>query len=648
MALPAALSSLLLASRAGSALVPSSQLDLENCCYGEERRCATDPGACRDLLALHCPGHPLELSTTTTTTHWFCSHDMPWEECQKYLPSESWALQGFMSALEAGNEPPARAFQGRGIVMSGGPHQLLQALANLHILRHALGSELPVEFWHAFELLDSHCEALAKYGAKCRTLRSPGVYPHWQTTTPAILSSDFQEVLWIDTDITPLLKPERLFETEAFRRDGALFWPDLWGAECAVWGQTAWEGHVARHLLDVDYNRSEPQCMHEHEAGHFLIDKARHWKPLCLANYLATRYFFTRVLWGYKDVFRFAWLKLRASAWFGPLLPGLVGARLYGEKFQAVSLVHFWPSGDELGEGTAGRPVPLYIHQKKVPFSIWQDVVTFNRSLGQCVNYQLAPFVPAESGAERWHIGRTDPQLADWMSELDHIWNEVYMAAKEMLEKLDPRDEGRLHPTRDPKRNIEHRQVAKACPCDFEDNRWFLLLSLVTGGQFVSGVFVCAELLEPEADFSSCPMGHLLLALLCTTRSRDATASQALVAIAAQLLPSVEKCLDYSFFPMEHAGVKAYLQEAQETSDPERLRWSRGFDLPVERLANFPQVLRACVPLRDPTCWAVVPDVALKVHASCLHCCNPAFRSQPWRDSCFDSVYTEERCCNPA
>lgn len=53
--------------------------------------------------------------------------------------------------------------------MSGGVKHVLQALANLEILR-SYQSHLPVEFWHSFELEEPHCEALRASGATCRSL----------------------------------------------------------------------------------------------------------------------------------------------------------------------------------------------------------------------------------------------------------------------------------------------------------------------------------------------------------------------------------------------------------------------------------------------------------------------------------------------
>lgn len=65
-----------------------------------------------------------------------------------------------------------------------------------------------------------------------------------------------------DTDITPLVAPEVLFQTEAYQRDGAMFWPDHWSHDCWPYGQSAWPTHVVLHLLQLEYNMSEPRFCH--------------------------------------------------------------------------------------------------------------------------------------------------------------------------------------------------------------------------------------------------------------------------------------------------------------------------------------------------------------------------------------------------
>ena len=171
----------------------------------------------------------------------------------------------------------------------------------------------------------------------------------------------------------------------------------------------------------------------------------RHWKPICLANYMASRDFFTRVLHGYKDqrvtevsterrslgtcregiaeqikqpsqdVFRLAFLKLNASNWLSPVRPGLVGGFLNNGLFFPQALMQplggndrvekcescaahqtrsseqndfgiprFWPAGDMFGTGPHGRNIPLYIHQKTL-FCSPEHRVSFRQHDGFCL-----------------------------------------------------------------------------------------------------------------------------------------------------------------------------------------------------------------------------------------------------------------------
>mmetsp|Transcript_172263 Transcript_172263/g.546934 ORF Transcript_172263/g.546934 Transcript_172263/m.546934 type:complete len:559 (-) Transcript_172263:3-1679(-) len=365
---------------------------------------------------------------------WFCNHNMPWEQCEKYLPSERLALEGFMEGLGRAPLPPSGEFQGRGIVMSGGAMHVLQALANLRIIREFHGSSMPVEFWHAFELSETHCAALKTWGAECRSIRLPGVYRQYETVLPAIMLSSFRHILWMDTDITPLLPPERLFETERYKTEGALFWPDHWGAGCEQFGATAWPSHVLWHLLDLPYDRSSASYVAEHEPGHMLVDKERHWLPLCLANYLASRDFFTRVMHGYKDVFRIAWLKMNATNWLSPERPGLLGMSSDADgKFFGPQMLHFWPADDELGSGERGRPLPIYIHQKKKPGRCWNDVLTFPAPLGDCVPFRITQisFSVRHDTMQVWGVSTSHPRLLETLHAVEDLWERGWAQARQ-------------------------------------------------------------------------------------------------------------------------------------------------------------------------------------------------------------------------
>lgn len=600
---------------------------------------------------------------------WHCTRGFPWEECRKYLTSERAALSDFLRDVMVANEPPEGSLQGRGIVMSGGPPHVLMAIANLKVLREIHHSKLPVEFWHAFELSPAHCDALARLGAKCKQLQVPGVYPQWQTTMPSIMSSDFEEVIWLDTDITPLIDPAILFETEEYQRDGALFWPDLWGAGCIDWGETAWPWHIAWNLLDIKYNETDPRFTMEHEAGHLLIDRRRHWRPLCLANYLASRHFFTRVLYGYKDVFRLAWLKLNASGWHSAIRPGIVGLPMASGQMFPGALVHFWP-GDALhghGCNTGARPLPIYLHQKKVPGFLWGEVATFTTPLGTCVPYRMPFFPSKQPDVDVWFMPENCPALASALQVASQRWDEGYSEGFLWL-KADPRisesDLRRVRHSRSNAASAEFAQDVRACPCDYTDNRWPIILTSVSQGAAGATNDMCSNVTAgPEAD--ACPVGHALLALICSQAPivghwGSLQYSRSMVNVLMELLPRLTECLHESFWPMRLEELQDFVGNATVSEEPlaYELTWRGNLDMPWSRMERFSSLYRRCIPMPDSQCWAIPEnaemheiDNGLKIRVpftSCIMCCNKANRAQPWYDMCWNDVYTEKRCCNAA
>jgi len=610
----------------------------------------TDAGAVENAASSDLAKEPA--NDDAGDSPWFCSHGIPWERCKSYLPSEQAALGRFLSGLQSTNVPRPGTLVGRGIVMSGGQGHVLQALANLEVIRNIHGSELPVEFWHAFELSEAHCDALAKMGATCHSLLMPGVYPQWETVMPAIMSSSFREALWIDTDITPLVKPDLLFETKAYREEGALFWPDLWAMGCDQWGQTAWPVHIAWHLLDMEFNASDYHCNQEHEAGHLLIDKERHWRPLCLANYLASRDFFTRVLHGYKDVFRLAWLKLQAPNRLTPIRPGLVGALLPNGQFFGPCLIHFWPPDGDFGTFDQGRPVPLYIHQKKIPGNLWQEVVTFREPLGECTKYRLTPFLPEAAGADVWGIGHWHFDFAVKLQQIDQVWNDGYWAGLRVLQedpRLEKKEVERLHALRNTKRTQEFQQTVYACRCNYADNRWISLLSTIKN-DFLLPLPLrgsCSYILTPDISTEVCEVGFATLALLCSQawlrigRTEEAKVAAGLL---QRILPRIKDCLPHSFWPVSYPSFQEYVSNLSND-----LRFRGTIEIPRERITHFPRHLRRSVPFPDPQCWTYVredwqPDCP--PHLTALYCCDPNLNGYEWKKECFDEEFTEKRCCN--
>jgi hypothetical protein len=193
----------------------------------------------------------------------------------------------------------------RGIVIcGGGPVYLPGAWVCARMLRF-LGCGLPVELWH---LGEEECDGamsllLGEYGvctvdglerARRARIRLAG---GWELKAFAALESRFGELLLLDADNVPVINPEILFEFEAYKERGALFWPD--------YGRLENSDLVWRAL-----GLTSPATP-EFESGQFLVDKVRCWEALRLAMWFNEHSdFFYQYLHGDKETFHLAFAKL--------------------------------------------------------------------------------------------------------------------------------------------------------------------------------------------------------------------------------------------------------------------------------------------------------------------------------------------------
>ncbi|NQT93200.1 MAG: hypothetical protein HQ559_10600 [Lentisphaerae bacterium] len=176
------------------------------------------------------------------------------------------------SIAETPCEYPKNRFFGAGIVIcAGGRTYFTCAWVLVNMLRR-LGCRLPIEVWYRGRhemsnvmrrMLESvtnvYCMNAADQGDGRRL-------DGWEVKPYAITHSRFEEVLFLDCDNIPTRDPSGLFEEEAYRRYGAVFWPDRWMGKDdqdrhrTIWPQ-AWEA------CDVP-QRDEP----EFESGQILIN----------------------------------------------------------------------------------------------------------------------------------------------------------------------------------------------------------------------------------------------------------------------------------------------------------------------------------------------------------------------------------------
>ena len=194
-------------------------------------------------------------------------------------------------------------FHGRGIVTGGGGFRnFTNAWVLIRMLRYH-GCNLPIELWHFGETeLDPHMrQLLAPYHVEFVDVYK--VAEERQVVPPipnrlksfAVLHSNFEGVLWLDSDNIPICNPEYLFEARQLTFAGALFWPQ----SCQAFLQTPlWM------VMDVP-RRVET----EFDTGQAIFLKEHCWEALHLARWLETDPELSRFYHGSNPSFRFAWHK---------------------------------------------------------------------------------------------------------------------------------------------------------------------------------------------------------------------------------------------------------------------------------------------------------------------------------------------------
>lgn len=180
---------------------------------------------------------------------------------------------------------------------------LRRVMTSVRLLRYHYGCQLPAEVFHfqdeqPSESVLKELEALNVSVLALNTLKMQSDNRAYHLKASAILESSFREVLFLDSDNFPAADLTPLFESKAYQRLGATFWPDYW-KESPV--NPIWQ------IIGV-------QCRDEfsQESGIFLIDKNVHLDVLRLVEWmLEHRNYFYKLSMGDKDLFRFAMLALR-------------------------------------------------------------------------------------------------------------------------------------------------------------------------------------------------------------------------------------------------------------------------------------------------------------------------------------------------
>ena len=149
------------------------------------------------------------------------------------------------------------------------------AATSLGMLRE-MGSKLPVEVWSKDESeeINGFCDEIRAEGMACRRLAdymdlSLLRHPYqWKIFT--ILFSSFEEVLFLDADSMPIMNPDFIFDSDVYKENGAILWPDYWKHSGSPW---------LPYVIGLSEQRSDMfQEEKSIESGQIYWHKQKHWK----------------------------------------------------------------------------------------------------------------------------------------------------------------------------------------------------------------------------------------------------------------------------------------------------------------------------------------------------------------------------------
>ncbi|KAF2158271.1 glycosyltransferase family 71 protein [Myriangium duriaei CBS 260.36] len=273
--------------------------------------------------------------------HEWTKHNPPEEE----VAALRGRWQKFLATQMIPYAPHKDRYKGRGIVIvAGNEHTLTRTRTVLRALKK-LGSKLPVQVHYWGEEMDQKAkdriaEIYPNSFFNDLADRSNNVFAakwlstaNYQYKTAALVNSRFAETLLLDSDNIPIIDPEELFESPLYKKYGTLFWPDVARTRP---NNPAWA------ITNTACRENE----YEQESGQLVVDNRRFFYHLQLAAFWSNVQgsYYTRILLGDKDMFRFAWHALKTKYGFPPKWLTSVGT-LHDDFYCGHTFAQHHPDG---------------------------------------------------------------------------------------------------------------------------------------------------------------------------------------------------------------------------------------------------------------------------------------------------------------
>lgn len=294
-----------------------------------------------------------------------------WPKALSEVDSRADEWKGFLEALP---EYPQNKYSGKGIIVVAGGRYLEPAVVMINMIRK-LGSTLRIQVWHLGdeEMTAAHRKILEPYNVETRDFKD-FVGPEmlkpiqanvgmrlFQLKPLALLHSDLEDILLLDSDNCPVKDPSFLFDTSEFKETGSLFWPDYW--------QTSLENPIWQVVGRA------PESEWEQESGQLVIHKETAWKAVNLAVYFNSD-FYMKLLNGDKDTFRFSWVAADVPYTMIDALPTPIGTLKELHSKDVGFCSHTMLQHDLEGE-------PLFVHHNQIKHAVL--------AIGENFKYQKLP-----------------------------------------------------------------------------------------------------------------------------------------------------------------------------------------------------------------------------------------------------------------
>ncbi|KAI5304819.1 hypothetical protein KEM56_005871 [Ascosphaera pollenicola] len=291
----------------------------------------------------------------------------------------------FVKSINDSSLTPVYRSNTRGIVTTAGGKYLPVFTVSLRMLRRT-GCNMPVEVFLAnrgeyephicdtvFKSLNAKCVVLddiLTFADNTREIKS------YQFKILAMLFSSYEDILFLDADAFPLRDPAQIFDSDLYKKNQLITWPDFWGSSASP---------LYYRIASINEPKMSERA--STESGEIFISKKSHRSTLLLSmyyNYHGPDYYYKLFSQGGpgegdKETFIAAATVMHEPFYQVSERIGAIGRRQDGGGMAGSAMVQYDPVEDYAlisqgkwrvkDDSVAPRPRPLFIHANVPKFN---------------------------------------------------------------------------------------------------------------------------------------------------------------------------------------------------------------------------------------------------------------------------------------